>query len=81
MGQTALAVDADMELRTEIPLLSFTRERLFAELGRVLQAGGMKLSGGTIVDATLISAPSSTKNEQKARDPEMHRRSKQRIRE
>jgi IS5 family transposase len=32
----------------------------------------MKLSGGTIVDATLISAPSSTKNEQKARDPEMH---------
>jgi IS5 family transposase len=47
----------------------------------VLQAGGMKLSGGTIVDATLISAPSSTKNDQKARDPEMHRRSKQRIRE
>lgn len=47
-------------------------ERLFAEVGRVLQASGMKLSNGTIVDATLISAPSSTKNEQKARDPEMH---------
>ena len=47
-------------------------ERLFAEVGRVLQASGMKLSSGTIVDATLISAPSSTKNEQKARDPEMH---------
>ncbi|KVD59151.1 IS5 family transposase, partial [Burkholderia ubonensis] len=47
-------------------------ERLFAEVGRVLQASGMKLNSGTIVDATLITAPSSTKNEQKARDPEMH---------
>lgn len=32
----------------------------------------MKLNSGTIVDATLFAAPSSTKNEQKARDPEMH---------
>ncbi|MCI1047684.1 IS5 family transposase [Caballeronia zhejiangensis] len=47
-------------------------ERLFAEVGRVLQASGMKLSSGTIVDATLIAAPSSTKNKQQARDPEMH---------
>ncbi|KVZ88866.1 transposase [Burkholderia ubonensis] len=47
-------------------------ERLFAEVGRVLQASGMKLNNGTIVDATLIAAPSSTKKEQKARDPEMH---------
>ena len=47
-------------------------EQLFAEVGRVLQASGMKLNSGTIVDATLIAAPSSTKNEQKARDPEMH---------
>src|SRR3954452_14865688 len=29
-------------------------------------------AGGTIVDATIIAAPSSTKNKQKARDPEMH---------
>jgi IS5 family transposase len=47
-------------------------EQLFAEVGRVLQASGMKLRSGTIVDATIIGAPSSTKNEQKARDPEMH---------
>jgi IS5 family transposase len=32
----------------------------------------MKLSGGTIVDATLIAAPPSTKNQEKSRDPEMH---------
>jgi len=32
-------------------------ERLFAEVGRVLQASGMKLASGTIVDATLIAAP------------------------
>ncbi|MBB5421765.1 IS5 family transposase [Paraburkholderia sp. JPY171] len=47
-------------------------EKLFAEVGQVLQSSGMKLNSGTIVDATLISAPGSTKNEQKARDPEMH---------
>ncbi|MGF6855356.1 IS5 family transposase [Paraburkholderia sp. CI3] len=47
-------------------------EQLFAEVGWVLQASGMKLKSGTIVDATIIGAPSSTKNEQKARDPEMH---------
>jgi IS5 family transposase len=38
----------------------------------LLQANGVKLSGGTIVDATLIDAPSSTKNQKKERDPEMH---------
>ena len=47
-------------------------EKLFAEAGRVLQASGMTLKTGTIVDATLIAAPSSTKNEKKERDPEMH---------
>ena len=45
---------------------------LFAKVGELLQANGMKLSGGTIVDATLIAAPPSTKNEDKSRDPEMH---------
>jgi IS5 family transposase len=34
------------------------------------------MRGGTIVDATLISAPSSTKNEKNARDPEMHQTKK-----
>ena len=47
-------------------------EALFANVGEVVQASGMKLGTGTIVDATIISAPSSTKNKQSKRDPEMH---------
>jgi len=49
---------------------------LFAKVGELLQANGLKLSGGTIVDATIIAAPSSTKNQDKARDPEMHQTKK-----
>jgi len=45
---------------------------LFAKVGEVLQAQGLKVGAGTIVDATIIGAPSSTKNAQGARDPEMH---------
>jgi IS5 family transposase len=51
-------------------------EQMFAQVGRVLLASGMKLNSGTIVDATLIGAPGSTKNEQKARDPEMRQTKK-----
>ena len=47
-------------------------EQLFAKVGEVLQASGFKVKTGTIVDATIIGAPSSTKNADKARDPEMH---------
>ncbi|MFZ3287570.1 MAG: IS5 family transposase [Telluria sp.] len=47
-------------------------EQLFAEVGRILQDSGMTLKTGTIVDATIINAPSSTKNADKQRDPEMH---------
>lgn len=47
-------------------------KRLFEEVGRHLQNKGMKVSTGTIVDATIINAPSSTKNRSRARDPEMH---------
>jgi transposase, IS5 family len=49
---------------------------LFAKVGALLLANGMKLSGGTIVDATLIAAPPSTKNQDKSRDPEMHQTKK-----
>jgi IS5 family transposase len=49
---------------------------LFAKVGELLMANGMRLSGGTIVDATLIAAPPSTKNQDKARDPEMHQTKK-----
>ena len=37
-----------------------------------LQQRGGRISTGTIVDATIIHAPSSTKNQQQERDPEMH---------
>lgn len=37
-----------------------------------LKKHGRMLSGGTIVDATIVEAPTSTKNERKSRDPEMH---------
>jgi transposase, IS5 family len=47
-------------------------EALFAKVGEVLQAKGLKVGTGTIMDATIISAPSSTKNANKERDPEMH---------
>ena len=46
-------------------------EAIFAEVGQLLQAKGLKLSGGTIVDATLIAAPSFTKNAEHRGDPEM----------
>lgn len=46
---------------------------LFSKVGEMLLAIGMKLSGGTIVDATIIAAPSSTKNADNSRDPEMHK--------
>ena len=37
-----------------------------------LDRKGIRISTGTIVDATIIAAPSSTKNSKKERDPEMH---------
>ena len=37
-----------------------------------LQSQGVKITTGTIVDATIIHAPSSTKNREQQRDPEMH---------
>ena len=51
-------------------------EALFAQVGKQLQARGFKVNTGTIVDATIIGAPSSTKNADKARDPEMHQTKK-----
>jgi IS5 family transposase len=50
--------------------------QLFEQVGRHLQAQGLKVSSGTIVDATIISAPSSTKNQSGERDPEMRQTKK-----
>lgn len=46
-------------------------EAIFQKVGEHLKGRGLRVSGGTIVDATLINAPSSTKNREKKRDPEM----------
>ena len=45
---------------------------LFAAIATILKDKGLLLKAGTAVDATLIAAPSSTKNESGERDPEMH---------
>jgi IS5 family transposase len=49
---------------------------LFDEVQRHLAANGLQVATGTIVDATIITAPSSTKNRARARDPEMHQTKK-----
>lgn len=46
--------------------------QLFAAVGELLLNAGLRLSNGTIVDATIIAAPSSSKNANNERDPEMH---------
>ncbi len=51
-------------------------DELFRLVNEYLVENGMKLSRGTIVDATIINAPSSTKNRNKQRDPEMHQTKK-----
>lgn len=65
-------------------LLKFRRIMEEHKLGQVLfnairdglEKCGRIMHGGSIVDATIIDAPSSTKNEKKARDPEMHQTKK-----
>ena len=51
-------------------------DQLFGEVNAYLAERGLKVAGGTIVDATIIAAPSSTKNEKKERDAEMHQTKK-----
>ena len=79
---------AKLRLRDRIPdettILNFRHllERhglgraLLDEINAHLASKGCKLSEGTIVDATLISAPSSTKNREGKRDGEMHQTKK-----
>jgi IS5 family transposase len=45
---------------------------LFCLIGDLLDKQGLRYSGGTIVDASIIDAPTSTKNQHKQRDTEMH---------
>jgi IS5 family transposase len=47
-------------------------DHLFHLVNQYLKENGLKVSRGTIVDASIINAPSSTKNKKKERDPDMH---------
>jgi IS5 family transposase len=49
---------------------------LLDEIGAMLEERGLLMRQGTIVDATIIAAPSSTKNKQQSRDPEMRQTKK-----
>jgi len=68
----------------ETTVCKFRKLLVKQRLGKALLKGvnehlrrqGIKLSNGTIVDATIISAPSSTKNRDGERDPEMHQTKK-----
>lgn len=51
-------------------------EQIFADVNTRLEKAGLIMHGGTIVDATIINAPSSTKNKEGKRDPEMHQTKK-----
>ncbi|WP_290538824.1 IS5 family transposase [Alcanivorax sp.] len=51
-------------------------KKLFKKINRQLARHGLMVREGSIVDATIIEAPSSTKNKGKARDPEMHQTKK-----
>ena len=63
----------------ETTILNFRRfleehklpQEFFKCTNKILEKKGLLLKSGTIVDATIIHAPSSTKNEDKQRDPEM----------
>ncbi|WP_246637511.1 IS5 family transposase [Burkholderia catarinensis] len=50
--------------------------QILATVNSVLAQQGVLLKEGTVVDATLIAAPSSTKNQEGKRDPEMHQTKK-----
>lgn len=51
-------------------------EQIFADVNTRLEKCGLMMHGGTIVDATIVHAPSSTKNNKGERDPEMHQTKK-----
>ena len=73
-------LDAHARLPDESTILRFRHrleehklaEQILATVNEQLSSKGLLLKVGTAVDATLIAAPTSTKNKGKARDPEMH---------
>ena len=85
---TPLRVFAKLSLNGAIPdettILNFRRlleenelaPEILARVNGHLSRKGVMLKRGSIVDATIIAAPSSTKNKDQARDPEMHQTKK-----
>ena len=71
VGNGRPPIGLDRMLRIDFTQHRFKLADLFAKVGQELQVRGFKINTGTIVDATIICAPSSTKNADKARDPEM----------
>ena len=51
-------------------------EKILGTVNLHLQARGVRITTGTIVDATILHAPTSTKNREQQRDPEMHQTKK-----
>lgn len=51
-------------------------QAMLTEVNALLTERGLLMNRGTLIDATLIAAPSSTKNEKRERDPEMHQTKK-----
>ena len=74
----------DTRLLDETTILRFRRlleehklaPQILAMVNDLLRDKGMMLRAGTVVNATLIGAPSSTKNASGERDPEMHQTKK-----
>ena len=54
----------------------YLTQAIFGQIRTLLEQKRLLLKSGTIVDATIIEAPPSTKNEEGARDPEMHQTKK-----
>jgi IS5 family transposase len=54
----------------------YLTQAIFAQVRTLLEQKRLLLKSGTIVDATIIAAPPSTKNAQQGRDPEMHQTKK-----
>lgn len=78
--QNFLAIDLMNEwIPDETTILNFRHlleknslgAQIFAFVSKYLQKKGLMMREGTIVDATIIPSPSSTKNKEKKRDPEM----------
>ena len=73
LGEFARLPDESTILRFRHRLEKYKlAEQILETVNQLLTERGLLLKAGTAVDATLIAAPTSTKNKDKARDPEMH---------